>query len=89
VDPEGEDEHCSGKAGMQRCGYLLPASTRRAVDFDGKHRHPHERRTDRGVDIQHLTRLETLCDRTVSAITDSADSRGIVDIPRQQPIRTL
>jgi hypothetical protein len=41
------------------------------------------------VDIRHLTRLETLCDRTVSAITDSADSRGIVDIPRQQPIRTL
>jgi hypothetical protein len=59
------------------------------VDFNGERRNPLELRTDRGVDIRHLTRLETLCDRTVSAITDSADSRGIVDIPRQQPIRTL
>lgn len=74
---------------MRRCGYLLPASTRRTVDFDGEHWHPHERRTDRGVDIQHLTRLETLCDRTVSVITNSADSPGIVDILSPQPIRTL
>ncbi|EDT42680.1 hypothetical protein BamMEX5DRAFT_1563 [Burkholderia ambifaria MEX-5] len=70
-------------------GYLLSASTRRAVDFNGERRHPLQLWTDRGVDIRRPTRLETLCDRTVSTITHSAGSPGIVDIPRPQPIRTL
>ena len=46
VHPEGEGDHRSGEAGMRRCGYLLPASTRRAVDFNGERRNPLELRTD-------------------------------------------
>ncbi|NIF44551.1 hypothetical protein F3J14_27510 [Burkholderia sp. Tr-862] len=62
VHPKGEGERRSGEAGMRRCGYLLPASTRRAVDFNGERRNPLQLWTDRGVDIRPPTRLETLCD---------------------------
>ena len=46
VHPEGEGKRRSGEAGMRRCGYLLPASNRRAVHFNGERRNPLELRTD-------------------------------------------
>lgn len=67
VHPTGEGDRRSGRTGIRRCGYLAPTSTRLAVDFNGERRHPVESRADRGVDIRPPTRLETLCDRPVSA----------------------
>lgn len=67
VHPTGESARRCGRTGIGRCGYLPPASTRLAVDFNGERRHPLEPRADRGVDIRPPTRLETLCNRPVSA----------------------
>lgn len=67
VHPTGESERRRGRTGIGRCGYLPPTSTRLAVDFNGERRHPLEPRADRGVDIRPPTRLETLCNRPVSA----------------------
>ncbi len=89
VHPTGEDERRVVGAGIRRCGYLPPTSTRRAVNFDGERRHPLEPRTDRGVDIRPPARLETLCNRMVSARASPKRSPGIVDIPHPRPIRTL
>lgn len=89
VHRNGEGERRLRGAGSRRCGYLPPPLTRRAVDFDGEGRHALEPRTDRGVDIRPPTRLETLCNRMVSALANSARSSGIVDIPHPRPIRTL
>lgn len=89
VHPTGEDERRVVGAGIRRCGYLPPTSTRRAVNFDGERRHPLEPRTDRGVDIRPPARLETLCNRMVSARASPKRSPGIVDIPHPRSIRTL
>ncbi len=89
VHPTGESERRRGRTGIGRCGYLPPTSTRLAVDCNGERRHPLEPRADRGVDIRPPTRLETLCNRPVSAPPVSPAVPGIVDIPHPRPIGTL
>ncbi|EPZ91569.1 hypothetical protein BURCENBC7_AP4670 [Burkholderia cenocepacia BC7] len=41
------------------------------------------------VDIPPPTPLETLCNRTVSALARPAEGRVVVDIRRHRPIGTL
>ena len=63
--PNGENDRRIDETGMNPCGYLSPAFSRRAVNFSGEPRPPSERGYRLRCGNPGPTPVETLCNRKV------------------------
>lgn len=86
--PNGENDRRIDETGMNPCGYLSPAFSRRAVNVNGE---PRSERTAYRLRCGNHgpTPVETLCSRKVRVCIRLPGQSADVDIPPLRPVGTL